>query len=73
MPSRAAGPFPLPLPSRAGAVRKGDAPALTPPLRPSAPPLSLPSPVEDLLLWRDVPKTGAVVGGITALYLLLEW
>ena len=29
--------------------------------------------VEDLLLWRDVPKTGAVVGGITALYLLLEW
>ncbi|KAF8060314.1 RTNLB4 [Scenedesmus sp. PABB004] len=29
--------------------------------------------VEDLLLWHSVPKSGAVLGGATALYLLLEW
>lgn len=30
-------------------------------------------PVEDLLLWRDVPKSAAALGVLTALYLLLEW
>ncbi|KIY96115.1 hypothetical protein MNEG_11847 [Monoraphidium neglectum] len=30
-------------------------------------------PVEDLLLWRDIPKSAAALGVITALYLLLEW
>lgn len=30
-------------------------------------------PVEDLLLWRDVPKSAAAVGVITVLYILLEW
>jgi hypothetical protein len=29
--------------------------------------------VEDLLLWHNVPKSAAVVGGATALYVLLEW
>jgi hypothetical protein len=28
--------------------------------------------VEDLLLWRDIPKSAAALGVITALYLLLE-
>lgn len=37
--------------------------------------LSLPvhNDLEDLLLWRDPSKTGAVFGGFTVLYLLLEW
>ncbi|KAI8470411.1 MAG: hypothetical protein J3K34DRAFT_260805 [Monoraphidium minutum] len=30
-------------------------------------------PVEDLLLWRDVPKSAVALGVITALYVLLEW
>lgn len=30
-------------------------------------------PVEDLLLWRNVPRSAAVLGGITVAYLLLEW
>lgn len=29
--------------------------------------------VEDLLLWRDVKKSGIVFGSITVAYLLLEW
>jgi hypothetical protein len=29
--------------------------------------------VEDLLLWHNVPKSAAVVGAATALYILLEW
>jgi hypothetical protein len=29
--------------------------------------------VEDLLLWRDLPKSAACLGGATCLYLLLEW
>jgi len=29
--------------------------------------------LEDLLLWRDPRKTGAVFGGFTLVYLLLEW
>jgi hypothetical protein len=31
-----------------------------------------PCAVEDLLLWRDVPRSAAVLGGITVAYLLLE-
>lgn len=30
-------------------------------------------PVEDLLLWHDIPKSAAALGGATLLYLLLEW
>jgi hypothetical protein len=29
--------------------------------------------VEDLIMWRDVKKTGMVFGGITLVYLLFEW
>jgi len=29
--------------------------------------------VEDLLLWRDVPKSASVLGAATVLYFLLEW
>lgn len=29
--------------------------------------------VEDLLLWRDLPKSAACLAAATALYLLLEW
>eukprot|EP00882_Tetradesmus_deserticola_P001202 GHRQ01001300.1.p1 GENE.GHRQ01001300.1~~GHRQ01001300.1.p1 ORF type:complete len:220 (+),score=102.29 GHRQ01001300.1:159-818(+) len=29
--------------------------------------------VEDLLLWHDVPKSAAVLGAATVLYVLLEW
>lgn len=30
-------------------------------------------PVEDLLLWRDVTKSAAALGGVTVAYVLLEW
>jgi len=30
-------------------------------------------PVEDLLLWKDVPKSASVLGVATLLYFLLEW
>lgn len=29
--------------------------------------------VEDLIMWRDIKKTGMVFGGITLVYLLFEW
>lgn len=32
-----------------------------------------PAAVEDLLLWESVPKSAAVLGGATLLYVLLEW
>jgi hypothetical protein len=29
--------------------------------------------VEELLMWTDVVKSGAALGGATLLYVLLEW
>jgi hypothetical protein len=75
----------LPAPRRnAGATGRPPAVAALPAVSVSAgslpPPPTLPNPrtyqrpplVEDLLLWRDVPKSAAALGAATLLYVILE-
>lgn len=60
-----------PKPLSPSAVRRSVPPLALTPL-PSLKPKTKTT-VEDLLLWHDIPKSAAALGGATLLYLLLEW